>query len=105
MKTLHFLATQLFLGIALFSAGIAMSFTTADDVKADTIYTFNSTDLSEGSFAKTANWMVVSSAPGCSTSGNRPCNIAVPAGSSLASEIAGLNNSEVLAINPTERKP
>lgn len=105
MKTFKFLQTHFLLAAALLTAGITMSFEMAENTKADTIYTFNSSDLSEGSFAKTANWMVVSSAPGCLTTGNRPCNIVVPTGSSLAAEIGGLSNSQVLAIHPTERKP
>lgn len=105
MKTIKFLQNHFLLAAALLTAGITMSFKMAENNKADTIYTFNSSDLSEGSFAKTANWMVGSSTTGCLTSGNRPCNIVVPSGSSLSSEIGGLTNSQVLAIHPTQRKP
>ena len=107
MKHLQFIRTHFLLAVALLTAGITMSFSAnnPDSDKADTIYTYNSADLSPGAFANTANWMVVPSAPGCVTSGNRPCNIAVPAGSTLASQISGLSNSQVLAIHPTQRKP
>lgn len=105
MKHLQFIKTHFILAVAILTGGITMSFKLAAKSTADTIYTYNSDKTTEGSFGNTANWMVVSSAPSCSTTGNRPCNIAVPAGQTLASQIAGLNNSQVLAIHPTERKP
>ncbi|MBU8883851.1 hypothetical protein KSK37_12215 [Kaistella sp. DKR-2] len=105
MKTIHFLRTHFLLMAAILTAGITMSFKMTEKTTADSIYTYNSDKVTEGSFANTANWMVVSSAPSCQSTGNRPCNIVVPAGQTLASQIAGLNNSQVLAINPTERKP
>lgn len=84
----------------------AMSFKKSGDkaVKADTIYTYNSNDISEGAFANTANWVVVAATPSCNSFGNRPCSITVADGSSLSAVIGGKNNAQVLAMNPA-RKP
>lgn len=106
MKTISFLRTNAMLVVALLTAGITMSFQMAEKEVVDTIYTYNSSSTVEGEFAKSSNWiMVVQTPPTCDVSGNRPCNITVPAGLTLDSQISDLSNSQVLAIHPDERKP
>lgn len=107
MKTVTYLKASFLTVIMLLTISFMMSYKnkTDENVKVATIYTYNSADKSEGDFAKTANWMSVSIAPGCAPTGDRPCNITVPAGSSLAAEIGGLTNAQVLAIHPNQRKP
>lgn len=105
MKTISFLKNHFMLMVALLTAGVTMSFKVAESHEDDTVYTYDSFDLSPGAFANTANWKVVSSVPACASSGKRPCNMIVPAGSTLGAQISGLTNSQVLAIHPTERKP
>ena len=105
MKMKQFLRLGFVLASILLMAFAVQSFKGPETVAADTIYTYNSADVSEGAFAKTSNWMAVSSAPSCLTTGNRPCNIVVPSGSSLGAQIGGRTNSQVLAIHPSQRKP
>lgn len=106
MKTKSFIKAHGMWVVALLTAGITMSFQMAEKEAVDTIYTYNSSSTAEGEFANSSNWMVVLSTPSdCELQGTRPCNITVPEGSTLDSQIAGLTNAQVLAIHPLERKP
>ena len=105
MKTISFLRTNAMLVVALLTAGITMSFQMAEKEVVDTIYTYNSSSTLPGAFANTGNWIAVTSSPSCEIEGERPCNIVVPAGTTLAAQIAGMTNSEVLDLHPNERKP
>lgn len=93
------------MAIALLTAGVTMSFKMAEKEKAvETVYYYNSNDLSEGAFATVANWSS-SISPSCLTSGDRPCKMTVPEGTSLSDQIGSKTNDDVLAIHPDERRP
>lgn len=89
---------------AVIFSGAVMSFKVMEKKSADKQYFYNSSDVSEGAFAEVANWQEGTS-PSCITSGNRPCSMTVPEGSSLNDVIDGLTNAQVLAIHPSERRP
>lgn len=103
MKTLHFIKAHAMIAVALLSIGITMSFKLADANRFDTVYYYQSTDTSEGAFADTSHWNTTMAT--CATLGNRPCKVNVPTGSSLSAVIGGKTNAQVLAINPSERRP
>lgn len=105
MKRTEFFKTHAVAFTAIIFSLAVMSFRAVESKSADTVYTYNSANTSEGSFANPANWMVVSSPASCLSTGNRPCNITVPSGSTLSAQIGGLTNTQVLAIHPTQRKP
>lgn len=92
------------LAAALLTAGITMSFKMAESKDVDTVYYYSSNDVSEGAFATVGNWSS-SISPSCLTSGNRPCKMTVPEGTSLSDQIGGKTNDEVLAIHSDERRP
>lgn len=105
MKTISFLKRHFLVAIALLTAGVTMSFKMAEKEKAvDTVYYYNSNDLSEGSFATVSNWSN-SISPSCVSLGDRPCKMTVPTGSTLNAQIGGKTNTQVLAIHPGERRP
>lgn len=104
MKTLSFLKTNIMLATALLTVGITMSFKMAESKSVDTVFYYNSNDVSEGAFATTGNWSS-SISPSCLTSGNKPCKMVVPEGTSLSDQIGGKTNDEVLGIHPNERRP
>ena len=104
MKTLQFLKINFMLVVALLTAGITMSFKMAENRAVDTVYYYNSSDVSEGSFATVGNWSS-SISPSCLSTGARPCKMSVPSGSSLTAQIGGKTNAQVLAIHPSERRP
>ncbi len=105
MKTRSFLRNN-FMGVAaMLMVIITMSFTMTGNKNAVTEYEYDSASTMNGAFGNTANWKVATSSPACELTGDRPCRIVVPAGSTLASQIGGKTNSQVLAIHPTERKP
>lgn len=105
MKTISFLRNHFLVAIALLTAGITMSFEMAENEKAaETVYYYNSNDLSEGAFATVGNWSSTIS-PSCLAFGNRPCKMTVPQGASLSDQIGSKTNDDVLAIHPEERRP
>lgn len=104
MKNITFIKTNMMLAAALLTAGVTMSYKVAEEKAAETVYYYNSNDVSEGAFATVGNWSS-SISPSCLTSGNRPCKMVVPDGTSLSDQIAGKTNDEVLDIHPDERRP
>ena len=106
MKPIQFLKVNAWAIAAVIVAGTTMSFKMAEkQAKADDqVFYYNSTDTSPNAFANPANW---SETPtfSCSTTGNKPCKMVVPAGEELIDQIGGLSNAQVLNIHPTERKP
>ena len=104
MKTISFLKKHFMLMVALLTAGVTMSFKVGESHKAETVYYYNSSDLSEVAFANVSNWSTAIK-PTCLATGNRPCSMVVPQGSSLNDQIGGKTNDEVLAIHPDERRP
>ena len=104
MKHLQLIKTHFMLAAALLTAGVTMSFKVAEENAAETVYYYNSNDVSEGAFATVGNWSS-SISPSCLTSGNRPCKMTVPEGTSLSDQIGGKTNDEVLDIHPDERRP
>ncbi len=104
MKTISFLKNHFMLMVALLTAGVTMSFKVAESHKADTVYYYNSSDLSEGAFADVNNW-ATSPTFTCVTQGKRPCKMRVAPGGTLDDQIAGKTNAQVLAIHPNERRP
>ncbi|MCW4452448.1 hypothetical protein OK344_09525 [Kaistella sp. BT6-1-3] len=104
MKNITFIKTNMMLAAALLTAGVIMSYKVAEEKAAETVYYYNSNDVSEGAFATVGNWSS-SISPSCLTSGNRPCKMVVPDGTSLSDQIGGKTNDEVLDIHPDERRP
>ena len=104
MKNITFIKTNMMLAAALLTAGVTMSFKVAEEKAAETVYYYNSNDVSEGAFATVGNWSS-SISPSCLTSGNRPCKMVAPDGTSLSDQIGGKTNDEVLDIHPDERRP
>lgn len=105
MKTISFLRTNFIGVVALLMVIITMSFTMTGTKGVDTEYEYNSASTMPGAFGNTSNWKMATSSPSCELTGQRPCRIVVPAGSTLVAQIGGKTNSQVLAIHPTERKP
>ncbi|MFT4092236.1 MAG: DUF6520 family protein [Niabella sp.] len=110
MKKLKFF---LFVMTALIISIVAMSFTFGGNerseagtkTKAATTYFYIKTGtISAGDFANTANWSTTNNDEDCDISGNRPCQLDVPDGSTLSAQISGKSNAEVLALDDS-RKP
>ena len=105
MKNITFIKSHFLVAIALLTAGVTMSFKMAEKEKAvDTVYYYNSDDLTEGAFATVGNWSN-SISPSCVSLGNRPCKMTVPEGTSLSDQIGSKTNDDVLAIYQDERRP
>lgn len=85
---------------ALAIAAVTMSFKMAAD---PTTYHYVSNSTAAGAFATTSNWAEGESDE-CQTTGNKPCEIEVPDGSSLSTLLSGKNNAQVLAINPGSKR-
>lgn len=67
-----------------------------------TTFHYISNSTAAGAFATVSNW---SEGEGdCGATGNKPCDVEVPEGSTLSAILAGKNNSQVLAINPSSRR-
>ncbi|MGX9985384.1 hypothetical protein [Soonwooa purpurea] len=103
MKIVNFLKANAMLVVALLTVTTTMSFKLADSKRFDTVYYYQSSDISEGAFANTSHWNTTMAS--CATLGNRPCKVVVPTGSNLNAVIGGKTNAQVLAINPSERRP
>ncbi len=93
------LKTNLLVVAALIIAVVTMSFKMADD---STVYHYTSNSTAAGAFATVANW--AEGAGDCGATGNKPCEIEVPDGSSLSDLIAGKTNAQVLSINSSSRR-
>ncbi|WP_312362416.1 hypothetical protein [Sphingobacterium sp.] len=94
------LKTNLFAVVAIAIAAVTMSFKLANN---STTYHYVSNSTAPGAFATPTNWEEGESDV-CATTGNKPCEIEVPEGSSLSAELAGKNNAQVLAINPSSKR-
>ncbi|MBX3242291.1 MAG: hypothetical protein KIT80_14990 [Chitinophagaceae bacterium] len=93
------LKLNLFMAAALAIAAVTMSFKMVAD---PTTYHYVSNSTAAGAFATVSNW--AEGEGDCGPTGNKPCDIEVPDGSSLSAELAGKNNAQVLAINPSSRR-
>ncbi|OPB71135.1 hypothetical protein [Elizabethkingia meningoseptica] len=84
---------------AVIFSGAVMSFKVMEKKAADQTFYYISEDMNEGAFHNTANWTnSASGSAGCVTSGDRPCKVIVPEGSSLSSVLGSKTNSQVLGI-------
>lgn len=94
------LKVNLMMVLALVIGVATMSFKLADE---PTTYHYVSNSTAPGAFATPSNWEEGESDV-CATTGNKPCEIEVPEGSSLSAELSGKNNAQVLAINPSSKR-
>jgi|SRR5690606_8387607 len=94
------LKMNLFAVVALAIAAITMSFKLTND---SVTYHYVSNSTAPGAFATVSNWTEGQSEE-CQTTGNKPCEIEVPEGSSLSAELSGKTNAQVLAINPNSKR-
>ena len=100
MKMQTFLKTNALAIMALLFAGSIMSFKIAEDKAADQNFYYISEDMSEGAFHDVNNWTSAESgSTGCVTSGERPCKVIVPDGSSLSTVLGSKTNAQVLDIS------
>ncbi|HAP95316.1 MAG TPA: hypothetical protein DCP54_06110 [Chryseobacterium sp.] len=104
MKNTHLLKIGIFTLSILALLFSIQSFEKSENVVTDTVYYYNSSDTTEGAFGNVSNWSP-SGSSSCQSNGARPCHILVSEGTSLEEYIGGMSNSQVLAINPGERKP
>lgn len=109
MKMIHSLKSNILLIAGLIAVVLTMSFTqrnTENGDKAekietvDTVYHYVSSDMTEGAFANPSNWSTTNANGECGEPRPiRPCQITVPASSSLSSVLNGKDNSDVLEIS------
>lgn len=105
MKSKLLMLTLLLIGV------VAMSFTLVNKgksepktvVKAPTTWHYTDTE-NPGVYTDAANWEKGSAS--CGLSGTKPCQISVEASdeTELAAYFSGMDNDDVLAINPTSRR-
>lgn len=93
------LKVNLLMVAALAIGAVTMSFKMTDD---STVYHYTSNSTAAGAFANVSNW--AEGDGDCGTTGNKPCEIEVPDGSSLSDIIAGKTNAQVLSINSGSRR-
>lgn len=99
MKFNQFLKINAVAIAAVMFTGAVMSFKMAEKKAADQTFYYISEDMNEGAFHTTANWTnSAGGSAGCVTSGDRPCKVIVPEGSSLSSVLASKTNAQVLTI-------
>ena len=103
MKTISFLRNHFLVAIALLTAGVTMSFKMAETQAVDTVFYYNSNDVSAGAFSDDSNWTTTESFS-CITLGDKPCKMTVPPGTALSDQIGGKTNAQVLAIHSNERR-
>lgn len=111
MKFIHSLKANILQITGLIALVMTLSFTIAPGktekhnhpekvVAVDTVYHFVSSDMTAGAFANPSNWSTTDANGACgSPRPIRPCQITVPAGSSLSSVLSGKDNEAVLAIS------
>ena len=100
MKMQSFLKTNALAIMALIFAGSLMSFKLAENNTEDQNFYYISEDMSEGAFHDVNNWTSAESgSTGCVTSGERPCRVIVPDGSSLSTVLGSKTNAQVLDIS------
>lgn len=104
MKFNQFLKINAVAIAAVMFTGATMSFKIIEKKAEETQFYYNSSDVTEGSFSDVNKWTEGTS-PSCLVSGDRPCKMIVPEGSSLNDQIGGLTNAQVLAIHSGERRP
>lgn len=111
MKIIHSLKANILQIAGLIAIVLTLSFTFApgktekrdntDKVETvDTVYFYASNDMSTGAFADPSHWSTTNTNGTCgSPRPIRPCQIIVPAGSSLSSVLSGKDNADVLDIS------
>ncbi|QBO58385.1 hypothetical protein [Chryseobacterium salivictor] len=111
MKTIKFFKANILQIAGLIAIVLTLSFTFApgktenrdkpEKVETvDTVYHYISSDMTSGAFAEPANWSTTDANGECGEPDPiRPCQITVPAGSTLSSVLSGKNNNAVLAIS------
>ena len=100
MNIQSFLKTNALAIMALIFAGSLMSFKLAENNTADQNFYYISEDMTEGAFHDVNNWTSAESgSTGCVTSGERPCRVIVPDGSSLSTVLGSKTNAQVLDIS------
>ncbi len=111
MKMIHYLKANMLHIAGLLAIVLAMSFTfgpgktekrdNPEKVEtANTVYYYNSDEMGAGAFADPSHWKTTNANGACgSPQPFRPCQITVPAGSSLSSILSGKSNADVLDIS------
>lgn len=100
MKIKQFLKTNAIAIVAIFFTVATMSFKMAENKAADQNFYYISEDMNEGAFHNVSNWTTAESgSTGCVTSGERPCKVIVPDGSSLSTVLGSKTNAQVLDIS------
>lgn len=111
MKMIHSLKANILQIAGLIALVLTLSFTfapgktekrnKAEKIETvDTVYHYVSIDMTEGAFADPSNWSTTNANGECGEPRPiRPCQITVPASSSLSSVLSGKDNSDVLEIS------